>query len=146
MYLSIALFCFLSDNIYIYVYIYVSLLSLFSVYLRTMTVLQATSRRLRRPLWKLLLLVAFHQNKCGIMYWERSKCMKRQEEQEYCDVSKYRSILLSIGLYMFIYICIVSLFLSVFLSKNYAFVFQATYCRFRRPPSKVVAIGRPSSK
>jgi hypothetical protein len=92
----------------------------------------------QRTHWQFLMVVALNEVKWGVMYWDRSNCMKRQEEQGYCDVSKYLSILLSIWLYINLYLCCLSVWLSVYLSKNYAFVLQATSWILRRPPWKLL--------
>jgi hypothetical protein len=100
-------FLYLSDYIYIYIYIYLYCLSLSLCQSKIYAfVLRATSWRLRRPPWKMLLLVALHQNKCGVLCWERSKYMKRQEEQGNCDVSKYCTVLLSSLLYILLPLCL----------------------------------------
>jgi hypothetical protein len=60
--------------------------------------------------------------------------MKSQEEQGYCDVIKYLSILLSIYIYVYLSLCC----LSVLISKKYDFVLQATSWIRRRPTWKLL--------
>jgi hypothetical protein len=132
MYLSISLSC------YLIICISVSLSKNY------VFVLQATSFILRRPPWKLLLSVALHQNKCGVMYWERSKRMKRQEHG-HCDVSKYRSISLSIWLYLYISVYLLSVCLSVSLSNGVCLCPPGHIVQTKMTRSQVADGGTPSS-
>jgi hypothetical protein len=123
---------------YLYTYIHISVLSVCLSVQRLCVSPPGHILQTKNTPWKLLLVVALHQIKCGVMFWERLNCTKKQEEQGYCDVSKYHSISLTIWIYIY-----VSLFLSVSLSKNYVFVLQATSSRLRRPPWNMLLLAAP---
>jgi hypothetical protein len=93
-YVSIALFLYISD----FIYIYVSLLTVcLSVSLSKGICPFAPGHIVQtKDTCEMLMVVALHEIKYGLMYWERSDCMKRQDEQGYFDVSMHLSVLLSI--------------------------------------------------
>jgi hypothetical protein len=123
--------------IWFFIYIYMSLCTLF-VFLSLclwdyLFFIQATSSGQKWHSRYLLMVVAFHEIKCGVMYWERSNCMKRQEEQKYCDVSKYLHIFLWIYIYIYLSLSCLSFF-CISLSRYWIFSSRTHRSDWEHPP------------
>jgi hypothetical protein len=123
-----------------YIYMYLPAVSLTRYIRDNVFDLQVTSCRIRGHPRQLVRVVALHEVKCGVMYWER--CNWRGKRNR--EIVMYLSISISCNLSDYIYICtsVVSLFgfLSLSLSRNCIFYFQTTSFWLRTPTEELMLV------
>jgi hypothetical protein len=90
------------------------------------------------------MVVALHEIMCEVMYRERSKSMKGQEEEDYCDIYKYLPIFIYTCIYIYISVSLLSvLCLSPSIIKLY-FGPPEHIVQSERTNTSVAAGGGPS--